>query len=122
MSLGTVMFLLAAAQGDAALATAIAGRTAGPPTTCIQPRFIRRSRVIDGTAIIYEMSPTRWYVQRPAEGAEQLRSGDVIVSRSPTASLCRHDTADLQDSATRTRTGFVVFDAFVPYDRKKGRP
>jgi hypothetical protein len=90
---------------------------AGPAEACIEPRLIRRSRVIAGTAIIYEMSYRRWYVQRPKQNANLLNDADRIVSRSPLGSLCRTDVIDFEDRSTYVRTGFATLGDFIPYDR-----
>lgn len=107
------------ANGEAELAKALAGRRAGTAVTCIPSRFVRYTRVIDGVAVIYEMSDRRWYVQRPQQNADLLSDAESMVSRSPLGTLCRTDLVDLQDRSTRIRTGFVTLGEFVPYDRER---
>jgi hypothetical protein len=121
MMLALAIAAQAVPDGEAALEAMLAGRVEGAPLTCVSPRSLRGSRIVDGTAIIYEGNGSRLYVQRPTQGAEQLRSGDTIVSRSTIGSLCRTDIADLVDRSTRIRTGFVTFGRFVPYDKPKRR-
>ena len=123
--MSVVLALLAVLQGapagEAALHEALGDRVASAPVPCIRARFLGPSRIIDRTAIIYKSAGSRLWVQRPEQGAESLRSGDTIVSRSSIGSLCRTDTADLVDQGTRIRTGFVTFGVFVPYDRPRRR-
>lgn len=110
----------AAAQredGEAKLAKEIAGRTAGKPTDCINLRDIRSSRIIDKTAIVYEMNNGLIYVNRPTSGAETLDWGDVLVTNTYSTQLCRVDTVKLWDTGLRMQTGWVGLGDFVPYPR-----
>jgi len=102
-------------DGEAELAKAIAGRTAGKPVDCIQLRNIRSSRIIDRTAIVYEMNNGTIYVNRPRSGAESLDWTDVLVTETFTSQLCSIDVVKLYDTGTRMTTGWVGLDEFVPY-------
>jgi hypothetical protein len=104
-----------AARGEAELAEAIEGRTAGEPVSCINLRDVRSSRIVDRTAIVYEAPGGTLYVNRP-RGARSLDSWDVQVNKLFAGSqLCRSDTVQLYDSGARMQTGFVILDDFVPY-------
>jgi len=109
----------AAAQkdGEAELAKAVAGRTAGKPVDCINLRDIRSSKIIDGTAIVYEMNNGVKYVNRPRTGAETLDWTDVLVTETTLSQLCRIDTVRLYDNGLRMVTGWVGLGDFVPYPR-----
>lgn len=109
----------AAAQkdGEAELAKAIAGRTAGKPVACIMLRDIRSSRIIDKTAIVYEMNNGLIYVNRPRTGASTLDWSDVMVTDTHSSQLCSIDTVKLYDTGIRMQTGWVGLDDFVPYPR-----
>jgi len=104
-------------DGEADLAKAIAGRTAGKPVDCIQLRNIRSSRIIDRTAIVYEMNNGTIYVNRPRSGAESLDWTDVLVTETFTSQLCSIDVVKLYDTGIRMTTGWVGLDAFVPYTK-----
>ena len=92
--------VLAVAPGQAAprltpearLAKAIEGRVAGEPVDCINLRSIRSSRIIDETAILYEVGSTL-YVNRPRAGQESLDRWDTTVSYThltlPRYAVCR---------------------------------
>ena len=111
---------LAAAKGDgeAELARELEGLTAGKPVSCINLRDARNSRIIDGTAIVYESGSTL-YVNRP-RGARSLDNWDVLVTKLHSGSqLCRMDSVDLYDRGARMQSGFVILEDFVPY--KKAR-
>ncbi len=119
---GLAMPAVASAQkggkdGEAELAKAIAGRTAGKPVDCINLRDIRSSKIIDGTAIVYEMNNGVKYVNRPRTGAETLDWTDVLVTETTLSQLCRIDTVRLYDTGIRSVTGWVGLGEFVPYPK-----
>jgi len=104
-------------DGEAELAKATAGRTAGNPVDCITLRNIRSSRIIDKTAIVYEMNNGLIYVNRPKTGAEMLDWTDVMVTDTRTSQLCSIDVVRLFDTGIRMPTGWVGLGEFVPYPR-----
>lgn len=104
--------------GEAALAKAIGDRRPGKPVDCIDPQQVRSTRIIGGTAIVYDTG-ARLYVNRPQAGAGSLRSDDVLISRIEGGQLCRIDTIRLDDAVTRMQRGFVVLGDFVPYERRR---
>ena len=105
-----------ASKGEAKLARALEGRVAGEPVDCIDLRRIRSSRIIDGTAIVYDTGRTL-YVNRPESGAEALDDWDVMVVKPFSSRLCSIDTVRLHDSGSRFMNGIVFLGEFVPYDR-----
>lgn len=104
-------------DGEAELAKAVAGRTAGTPVDCINLRDIRSSKIIDRTAIVYEMNNGVKYVNRPRTGAETLDWTDVLVTETTLSQLCSIDTVKLYDTGIRSVTGWVGLGEFVPYPR-----
>lgn len=104
-------------DGEAELAKAIAGRTAGKPVDCIYLRDIRSSRIIDRTAIVYEMNNGLIYVNRPTNGASLLDWGTVMVTNTYSSQLCSIDTVKLYDTGFHMQTGWVGLGDFVPYPR-----
>ena len=110
-----------AAQGrerdpEAQLARALEGRVAGEPVSCIDLHRVRSSRVIPGTAILYDAGSVI-YVNRPRNGAEELNRFDTLVTRLPSTQLCSVDVVHTVDLNTNTFTGSVFLDEFVPYRR-----
>ena len=103
---------------EAQLERALEGRVAGKPIDCINLRNIQSSRIIDDTAILYEIGSTI-YVNRPRSGSEQLDRWDTLVTRTHDSRLCSIDTVRLYDTASRFETGFVFLGEFVPYRRNK---
>ena len=101
---------------EAELARAIQGRVAGEPVQCIDLHRIRNSRIITDTAIIYDAGSVI-YVNRPANGADQLNQWDAMVTRTSTTQLCNVDTVTMIDRASHRFTGVVFLGDFVPYRR-----
>ena len=107
-----------AKDGEARLARALEGRTAGEPVDCVPLHAIRSSRIIDDTAIVYDAGSTL-YVNRPRSGRESLDQWDVLVTRSFGSRLCSTDVVHLYDTGARFQTGLVFLGEFVPYRRLK---
>jgi hypothetical protein len=95
---------------------ALAGRVAGKPVKCIDPRWNDSTQIIDKTAIVYGSGRTI-YVQRPV-GAESLSDNDILVTRLwGNGQLCDIDTISLIDRSGGFYRGFVGLNEFVPYTR-----
>ena len=99
------------------LAKLLEGRVAGEPVSCIDLHRVRSSRIIDGTAIVYEAAGGKLYVNRPASGARSLDRFDVLVTRNTMSRLCNVDVVELYDSSINMPTGLVFLGDFVPYTR-----
>ena len=101
---------------EAELARALQGRVAGEPVQCIDLHRVRNSRIIAGTAIIYDAGSVI-YVNRPDNGADQLNQWDTMVTRTSTSQLCNVDTVTMVDQGSHSFTGLVFLGDFVPYRR-----
>ena len=105
----------AAPDPEAQIARALAGRVAGPPTDCIFQRDVRSSRIVDRTAILYEMNSGTIYLNRPTSGADFLRRDLALVTDTHSDRLCSIDIVRLLDTTSRFETGSVGLGPFVPY-------
>ena len=105
---------------DQQIAKELDGRVAGKPTNCIYQYDIRDSRIIERTAIIYEMRDGTLYLNRPANGADFLRRDLALVTDTHTDQLCSVDIVRLYDPVTRFESGSLGLGPFVPY-RRSGR-
>lgn len=103
---------------EAELARAVEGRVAGEPVDCIDLNRVRNSRVIPGTAIIWDAGSVV-YVNRPDSGADALNRWDAMLTRTPTGRLCSVDTVTMVDTPTHMMTGIVFLGEFVPYRRTR---
>lgn len=101
--------------GEQQLAKLLEGRVAGEPVSCIPLHRTSSSRIIDGTAIVYDAGRTI-YVNRPTN-ADTLDDDDIMVTRLHTSQLCRLDTVRLHDRSGHWYSGFVGLENFVPYTR-----
>lgn len=111
----------AESRAEARLAKALEGRQAGRPVDCISFHSIRSTEIIDGAAILYRTWGNKLYVNRPNIAADQLRSDDIMVTKTSLSQLCRLDTVQLFERAGHFWTGFVGLGEFVPYE-KVGAP
>jgi len=100
------------------LERALEGRVAGEPVSCVNLRTVRNSRIIDGTAILFDAGSTI-YVNRPRSGAESLDRDDTQVVRSFTGQLCSIDTIRMVDPTSGIFRGSVFLGEFVPYRRAR---
>ena len=101
---------------EAELARAIGDRVAGPAVDCIDLHRVRGSHIIPGTAIVYDAGGVI-YVNRPRNGAESMRSWDIMINRLQTSRLCSIDTVELVDQGSHMMSGIVFLGDFVPYRR-----
>lgn len=98
------------------LARALAGRAAGKPVSCIDPRLNSSTQIIDKTAIIYGSGRTI-YLQRP-DNAALLHDDDILVTElRGSGQLCDIDIVKLHDRTGGWYRGFVGLTKFVPYTR-----
>lgn len=102
--------------GRAALAQALAGRTAGQPQSCINPTVSRTSRTIDREGILFGTG-SRIYLNRPRDGCPQLREGRALVTRTPTGQLCSGEIVRIVDPLNGVNYGACSLGEFIPYDR-----
>jgi hypothetical protein len=105
------------ADPAAQLAKITAGRTAGTPVDCLRLQDIRSSRIVNGTAIVYEGNNGTLYVNMPASGATFLHDDLTLVTDTHSDQLCSIDTVRLMDMTTRMPSGSVGLSRFVPYAR-----
>jgi hypothetical protein len=105
-------------RAEAKLAKALEGRVAGSPVDCIQLRDIRSTRIINGTAILYDTGTTL-YLNRPESGASWLSDDDVLVTDTHSSQLCSIDIVRLFDNASRMPNGSVGLGKFIPYTKPK---
>ena len=100
------------------LAKMLAGRTAGPPKTCIPLNRNTSSQTIDGIGIVYDFGRTL-YVNRFTQGCSALDSSRILVTRTTTTQLCRGDVAQVMTQTPSMLVGTCIFDNFVPYTKAK---
>ncbi|MGH6780877.1 MAG: hypothetical protein ACREB5_02055 [Sphingomonadaceae bacterium] len=87
--------------------------------SCIPLSQVRSSRIIDETAIIYEVSSKKWYVNQPAGGTcRALKADRALVTRTTTGSLCSLDIVGVIDPPSPMHFGSCPLSEFTEYRRK----
>lgn len=104
------------AETAAKLATALAGRTAGTPTNCLNTRGLNLD--IYGDKLLFRSTGRgRVYVNQTSGGCFGMRRDDILVSSTPQAQFCRGDIITAVDRNTGFQTGACSYGDFVPYTR-----
>lgn len=108
------------AKSSEKLAKALAGRTAGPPVSCIGNSRGSQMTVVDDNTILFKEGGTV-YVQKPQGGCHGLGNGyyTLVTRIAGSSRLCRGQIGDLVDRTSGFSYGSCVFSDFVPY-RKAG--
>ena len=104
-------------SGDEKLAKMLAGRTAGKAEDCINQQLVRNTRIINRTAIVYEMNNGTYYVNRPTSGANFLRDDLILVTSTHNMQLCSIDVVRLVENGQGMSMGSVGLGKFIPYNR-----
>lgn len=109
-------------QPDAVrLEQALAGRTAGRPSSCITLRDIQSSSSFTNPdTLLYRLRSGALAVNQPAGGCN-LRGDPILVTQTPSTRLCRGDIVQLVDRASRFPIGSCGLGDFVPYPRPPRR-
>ncbi|MET0251884.1 MAG: hypothetical protein ABW203_06870 [Novosphingobium sp.] len=108
-------------QPEAKLEKMLAGRVAGEAVDCIYTPSIRDTRIVDKTAIVYEVGRVL-YVNRPDSGASSLDDDDILITKLHGTQLCSIDIVQLRDRSTHFYSGLVGLGDFVPYRKVAARP
>jgi hypothetical protein len=98
------------------LATALAGRTAGAPVTCVSMPSLRGNRSV-GDAIVFDGPGDTIYVNRPGGGCPDLRNGRALQTNTYGSQLCRGDIVRVFDPGTGIEYGGCGLGDFTPYTR-----
>ncbi len=117
-AIGLAAPLAATPRGEDEIAKAIAGRTAGPPISCIEQHNIQSTTIVAETAILYYMRDGSILVNRPPNGTGFLhRDLTLITDTHDGDRLCNVDIVRLYDTASRFDYGSIGLGDFIPYPR-----
>lgn len=97
---------------------ALAGRTAGKPTSCIQLTRVESSQIFDSGAILYRMKGGPDYLNTP-DNCPFLRKDRSISTRTPSSSICSGDIVRVFDAPSHFDYGGCGLGEFVPYPKVK---
>lgn len=105
------------AEAQAELDKLLAGKTAGPPITCLQHYRANDMVRIDDSTVAFKQG-SRVYVNHLIGACSNLDSSFyALVTRSNGMGLCRGDIAHVQDVSTGAIVGSCAIGDFVPYTR-----
>lgn len=101
------------------LASALAGRTAGKPVSCIPSYQADRMQIIDDQTILFR-NGSAIYLQRTNGSCNGIGMGsNTLVTRvHGTNQLCSGDIQRVVNLSTGVDAGSCVFGPFVPYTRR----
>jgi hypothetical protein len=108
----------AAAEAEADLGAALAGRTAGEPVSCVNMRDLEGNKGYGRNAIVFD-GPTNSLVwlNRPPGGCPALSTGRALRIRTNSTRLCRGDIINVFDPVSGIEYGGCGLGDFVPYRR-----
>lgn len=107
------------ADSQARLQQLLAGKVAGPPTSCIPRHRADDMVVISDNLVLYRDGSNRVYRQDfGSGGCSGLGSGFYAMkTRSSSSSLCRGDIVEVVDVRSGMLRGACTFGDFVPFTR-----
>ncbi len=104
------------AAQQAALDKELAGLTPGKTQSCM-PGYQSRSASLKayGPKLVYSVSPTLKYVNDTGGGCENVASGDILVTKSPTGELCSGDIGRTVQPGSSIPSGSCALGNFTVY-------
>ena len=102
------------------LASALAGRTAGPPVRCLPGFRTTQMQIVDDFTILYRDGRTT-YVQNPRGGCRGIANGGytMVIRQFGTNQQCDGDIAQLVDLSSNFTGGSCIFGPFTPYTKPR---
>ena len=102
------------------LASALVGRTAGPPVRCLPSFRTSQMQVVDDWTILYRDGRTT-YVQNPRGGCRGIANGayTMVIRHYGTSQQCDGDIVQLVDLRNNFNGGSCVFGPFTPYTKPR---
>ncbi len=104
------------ANEKAKLETALAGKTAGKPQSCIRSRDANGPESFGENTLVFRVSKKLSYVNETRGSCKDIGNGRALIIRSFVGGdLCRGDIASSADLSAGFETGHCSFGDFVPY-------
>lgn len=105
--------------GQPTVEQALAGYTAGKPTSCLPTNRSYSSRRVGERTVLFRIGQRElWRNDLPPQCAG-IDSVAALVSQTPTGRLCRGDIVNFVDLRTGFQFGACPLGEFVPYRREK---
>ena len=102
------------APAESRLHAAIGNSVAGEAVSCIGPRTIRSTEIVEGVGILFDTG-NAVYLNRPTSGADAMNHRDGLRVELHFPRLCRSDVVELFNRSTQAPNGFIILGDFVPY-------
>jgi hypothetical protein len=105
------------------LATLLAGKTAAPPTSCLQSYNSYDQRIIDGRTVAYRLGSRTTYVMHLSEGCGLLGTGNfaIFTRQFGGMGMCQGDIIRVVDTLNRTTVGSCAIESITPYSTTGSR-
>jgi hypothetical protein len=105
------------------LATLLAGKTAAPPTSCLQSYNSYDQRIIDGRTVAYRLGSRTTYVMHLSEGCGLLGTGNfaIFTRQFGGMGMCQGDILRVVDTFNRTTVGSCAIESITPYSTTASR-
>ena len=102
------------------LASALAGRTAGPPVRCLPSYRTSQMQIIDDWTILFKDGRTV-YVQNPQGGCRGIGNGGytLVTRKFGTSDTCEGDINHLVDLRSGFGGGSCIYGPFTPYAKPR---
>ena len=109
------------ADGQAGLASALAGFAPGKPMACSPAGYSRLVATAYGRTLLYRDANSPIFRTDTTGGCERAGHGDVLISVQLQDHPCRGDIIHTADSISRTPTGSCTLGDFVRYTKVRSR-
>lgn len=103
-------------SGDADLAKAVEGRTAGKPLNCVSASFIGTPQIIDRDTLVYRSGRTLYVNQLDVE-CPGLREGNTIVMEIHGSQICRNDSIRVLEPGSTIPGPYCRLGNFTPFKK-----
>ena len=109
-------------QAQRELATLLAGKTAGPPVSCMPNYNSYDMRIIDGRRVAFRMGGRSLFLMQLSPGCELLGSGHyaMLTRQFGGMGYCQGDIVHVVDTTSHFTVGSCGIDRIVPF-RGPGR-
>jgi hypothetical protein len=107
-----------AADDEARLAAATAGRTAGRPQQCVQRNLLRGNRGFGENVIVFDGPGQTIYVNHTRGDCPRITNWNAVVVRSSGSSMCASDLVHVVDLQTGVEYGACSLGDFTPFRRE----
>lgn len=108
---------------EAELARALAGRTAGPPRTCIDSQNVSGPQIIGDKTLLYRQSGARLWVTTLPDACPFLNDNVIVITDNYGTQLCSSNRFRTITRYTSIPSAVCRFGQFVPYDKPaKAKP